>query len=69
MVFHYSLVCISLLYFSVVDRGVCFFCECARGVCYSGLLKVCYHRSVGCYMVMVFLTWYVLCTELIRNMF
>jgi hypothetical protein len=58
MVFHCCLVCISLLYFSVIDRGVC----------YSVLLKV-DHLLLVCYMIMVFLTWYVLCTELIRNMF
>lgn len=58
MVFHCCLVCISLLYFSVIDRGVC----------YSVLVKV-DHLLLVCYMIMVFLTWYVLCTELIRNMF
>jgi hypothetical protein len=49
-VFHCCLVCISLLYFSVIDRGVC----------YSVLLKV-DHLLLVCYMIMVFLTWYVLC--------
>jgi hypothetical protein len=53
--FHCSLVCILLSHSSVIDRGVC----------YSVLLKVDYLLLV-CYMIMVFLALYVLCTELIR---